>query len=257
MEMNRVWIVGLLSWMAIAVLSGCSQQPPEGESDRQPTVVGESPDHRAANRPASGVPVPQPREKPVGPQTTAAAQVYSKPDNGRQLAPPKGAPDATAPKMPQVVLTDGHAALCRVRVGDTLPAIELKELDETPHKLSDLFGEKLTVVCFWSGRQVLGRAELADLGPDVVARFADRGVAVVGIAEEPTADAARHWATDAAVSFPILLDPKGDAVAQVGNEKLPRTYLIDRQGTILWFDIEYSRATRRELSQAIWAALGK
>jgi hypothetical protein len=32
---------------------------------------------------------------------------------------------------------------------------------------------------------------------------------------------------------------------------LPRTYLLDSSGKILWFDLEYSRSTRRELNQAI------
>jgi hypothetical protein len=53
-----------------------------------------------------------------------------------------------------------------------------------------------------------------------------------------------------------LLDAEGRAFAEVGSEKLPRTYLVDAQGKILWFDIEYSLSTRRELHQALRAVVG-
>jgi len=53
-----------------------------------------------------------------------------------------------------------------------------------------------------------------------------------------------------------LLDADGSAMAKVGLEKLPRTYLLDAQGKILWFDIEYSRSTRRELLEAVRFVLG-
>jgi hypothetical protein len=37
----------------------------------------------------------------------------------------------------------------------------------------------------------------------------------------------------------------------VATEHLPRTYLLDAEGRILWFDLEYSRATARELINAL------
>jgi len=273
MELNRGWVVGLLSWAAIAVLAGCARQRGEPELAQQSAAVVETPNGPVTGRHAPNPAEPsvdQPRATPrltvaapprkariASKPTAVAERVDGKPDAHQPAAPPpKNASATTPPAMPRVVLTAGHATLCRVGVGDSLPAIELEDLDGRPHKLSDLLGEKLTVICFWSSRQVLAGEELADLGPDVVAHFADRGVAVVGIAEEPTAAAARQSVTDAAASFPMLLDPTGEALGKVGTGKLPRTYLVDRQGKILWFDIEYSRATRRELSQAIRAALG-
>ena len=36
--------------------------------------------------------------------------------------------------------------------------------------------------------------------------------------------------------FPNLLDADGKAFAQVGSEKLPRTFVLDPSGKILWFD---------------------
>jgi hypothetical protein len=43
----------------------------------------------------------------------------------------------------------------------------------------------------------------------------------------------------------------------VASEKLPRTYLLDASGKILWFDIEYSRTTRQQLLSAIRFSLAQ
>ena len=56
--------------------------------------------------------------------------------------------------------------------------------------------------------------------------------------------------------FVNLLDADGKAFAQVGSERLPRVFVVDPAGKILWFDIEYSQTTRRELHQALHAATG-
>ena len=48
-----------------------------------------------------------------------------------------------------------------------------------------------------------------------------------------------------------LVDADRAYFRQVATEKLPRTYLLDRNGKILWFDLEYSRSMRRELQNAI------
>jgi peroxiredoxin len=144
-----------------------------------------------------------------------------------------------------------------VNVKDPMPEIQLPDLDGRMRHLASHYGSVLTVVCFWRGDRALARAELADLGPDVAAAFSGRGVRVVGIAVQETIESARRHAADAEASFPILVDADGSAFAKVGSDKLPRTYLLDATGTILWFDIEYSRTTRRDLQLAIRAALGE
>jgi hypothetical protein len=94
---------------------------------------------------------------------------------------------------------------------------------------------------------------LLDLGPDVIEPFGGAGVAVVGVAVGEMAANAQTALERADAAFPNLLDSDGSAFNQVGSEKLPRVYLLDPQGKILWFDIEYSLATRRELHQALRA----
>jgi peroxiredoxin len=91
----------------------------------------------------------------------------------------------------------------------------------------------------------------------VIEPFKDKGVAVVGISVNQSPENAAAALEEAEAEFPNLSDANGDALSTVGSEKLPRTYLLDSQGKILWFDIEYSLATRRELQEALQAVVGK
>jgi peroxiredoxin len=170
---------------------------------------------------------------------------------GSTLAPMK----LTSSSLPEVKMSVGHASLSAVQTDDSLPEIALPDLKGEEQELSELYGEYLTVVFFWKGDRALARAELADLGPDVVTRYEEKGVKVVGIAVGETAETAEKHVTEAGATYPVLVDADGSALALVGTEKLPRTYLVNSAGEVLWFDIEYSRATRRGLRAAIRAAL--
>ena len=161
----------------------------------------------------------------------------------------------TSTSLPEVKMSVGHAALSAVQTDDAMPSIALPDLEGNEQELSALYGDYLTVVFFWKGDRALARAELADLGPDVVMRFEGRGVNVVGIAVEETAETAEKHISDAGATYPNLLDEDGRALELMGTAKLPRTYLLNSEGEVLWYDIEYSRATRRGLRAAIQAAL--
>jgi peroxiredoxin len=153
--------------------------------------------------------------------------------------------------MPKVYLSQAHARLCRVGVGDPFPNIELADLEAHQQSLSRLLGKKLTVVVFWNGQQPSALDELKDLGPLVERRFSAQGVTVIGINSGDNPRLSAELAKHEGATFVNLVDPEGAALAEVGTGKIPRTYLVDATGKIVWFDIEYSRTTRRSLSQAI------
>jgi peroxiredoxin len=166
--------------------------------------------------------------------------------------------DAAQPaSIPPVVLSQGHAALCRVKAGDTMPAIELEQIGGGRKKLSELFGEKATVVVLWKSDRRMSHQLLVDIGPDVIQPFGGAGVAVVGIAVSESADRAQATLQKVGANFTNLLDADSQAFTALGSEKLPRVYLLDPDGKILWFDIEYSLGTRRELHQALRAVVAQ
>lgn len=159
---------------------------------------------------------------------------------------------AAAPhEYPPVLLSEQHAELCRVRVGDGMPAIELPVANGSRTQLSELVGERGTVLVFWSPDRWMARAALSDLAGLIAAKRLPAGVNVVGVAVGQPAAAVKQHVANAKAEFPQLLDEQGEALAKVGTVALPRIYVLDASGKIVWFDIEYSEATRRELRQSL------
>jgi hypothetical protein len=57
----------------------------------------------------------------------------------------------------------------------------------------------------------------------------------------------RELTGDAADKIVSLVDADGALFRQFATSLLPRTYVLDKNRTILWFDIEYSQSTQRDL----------
>jgi peroxiredoxin len=262
----------------VGVLTGCTSPPPADMPDVPATSTDPAEPQAAVkateNSTATAEKQPMPEagapqsvhEEAVPPSDEAPPQVHGRQQNPREQIAREDdgrvhrtvfyrADAKQPPSMPAVVLSEGHQALCRVKVGDMMPEMELEQLGGGRRRFAELAGKKATVVVFWKSDRRMTREQLADLGPDVVEPFGGEGVAVIGIAVGESSENARAALERTGADFPNLLDADGKAFAQVGAEKLPRTYLLDPQGKILWFDIEYSLSTRRELHQALRALL--
>jgi peroxiredoxin len=165
--------------------------------------------------------------------------------------------DAKSAAIPKVLMSKADEAVCKVKVGDAMPAIDLPKLGgSSKAKMSDLLGKKGTVVIFWKSDRRMTQQQLADLGPDVVEPFGRQGVAVVGVAVDKLAKDAEATVKKSGATFPNLHDADGTAFAQVGSGRFPRTYVLDPNGKIVWFDIEYSLATRREMHRTLRKIVG-
>lgn len=151
--------------------------------------------------------------------------------------------------VPEVVLSDDHQSLCLVGVGDPMPRVAATAPGGKSTELDALLGDKATVVAIHPARAGwMSRDLLADLGPDIGQPYAGKGVRVIAVgidrAAEPTAGVTVLKTSQSAVSEAL------------GSGKLPRVYVLDSAGTIVWFDIEYSLSTRRELRGVIGELCG-
>lgn len=172
----------------------------------------------------------------------------------RPKQPPEPPP---APKFPVVKMPASLEGTCLVKVGGSIPEAELANLEGKQVALRSLFGKKLTVLLFWQSENLYATQALELLELDVAKPFAEKGVRVVGISVKDSPEAARKAVQEPGVKYPNLLDPKGEFFAKVATEKIPRVYLLDPSGKVLWLDIEYSSSTRRDLEQAIKLTLGE
>ncbi len=155
------------------------------------------------------------------------------------------------PHEPKVILSDAHAKTCLVGVGDHMPAMVLSDVQGNDHELAKLYGEKLTLVVFWDIRHVLAEEQFKRLQRESVDPFTKFGVSVVAVNVGDDAQEVASLAGQFGVECPCLLDQDGTGFGAVAKGKFPRTYVLDAEGKILWFDIEYSHSTARELKNAI------
>ena len=243
---ERVYSAASVVGLALLVFAGCntSSQPTSSS-----TNVAEVPPKKQAE-----VSPQQPAKKEIAKKEAAGPKVAQQvgrpaPRQPKQGAKPK--PPAAPPKMPAVLMSEGHRKSCKVFVGDLLPTLELADVAGKKRKLSAEYGKKLTVVCFFGGTLPAEEQELLDLTPEVLDRYGKDDVAVIGVAVGKSRDATAALIKKTGVKFPVFVDEDRSAFKAVAQEYMPRTYLLDATGKILWLDLEYSATTRRQLNEAI------
>ena len=123
------------------------------------------------------------------------------------------------------------------------------------------FGKKLTVlVLFHAGgvvESMRSKELLGDLDRDILAAYGKKGVAVIAVDVRDRPEAVKSLVQEAPVGYPLLLDPEGAYFAKLATGVLPRLYVLDPAGKVLWFDLEYSTTTRHSLKQTILSVLGE
>ncbi len=189
-----------------------------------------------------------------------AADQGSSPDAAAAQADVPAPVEPPPPSIPEVFLTEAQKTASLVAVGDTLPEGELPALEGDPQPVRNHYGDSLTVLFFWkpgqsATEQLREVAALEDLQNDVAVAFAERGVQVVAVNVGGEPEAVRQQLDDAGAKFAVLLDRDGAYFAKVATDFVPRVYLLDATGKILWFDLQWSSTARQSLLQGIDAAL--
>ena len=82
------------------------------------------------------------------------------------------------------------------------------------------------------------------------------------MAQEPSqrllqVSAVRDAVEPLGLEFPVLVDADRQALPAKSPLLLPQTYLLDAGRKVLWYDLEYSRSTRRQLTKALQVTLGQ
>lgn len=153
---------------------------------------------------------------------------------------------------PTVLLSHHHLATCRVKLGDRFPDLSLTSFDGAPTTLYDHLGTRLTVVVFWNAGQPMSVAQLSRLHLDVDQPYRDAGVRIVTVhVGDPAASAGSSQADIRSPAADHLLDAQGTAFAEVATELLPRIYVLRPDRSVVWFDLEHSRTTSRQLRNAL------
>lgn len=109
------------------------------------------------------------------------------------------------------------------------PDVQFTKLDGSPLKLKDLRG-RVVLLNFWATWCIPCRSEIPSLSA-MQKDFDARGLSVIGVSYDDTADLIQRFQKDIPQSYQIVLGGR-EVGAQLPASPLPTTYIIDRQGRV-------------------------
>ena len=109
------------------------------------------------------------------------------------------------------------------------PDVQFTKLDGSPMRLHDLRG-RVVMLNFWATWCIPCRSEIPSLSA-MQKDFESRGLSVIGVSYDDTADLVQQFQKDIPQSYQIVLGGR-DVGSQLPASPLPTTYIIDRQGRI-------------------------
>ncbi|WP_310381639.1 TlpA disulfide reductase family protein [Flavobacterium sp.] len=117
----------------------------------------------------------------------------------------------------------------------TVTDFQLKDIENTSRDFSELKGEKLTLIDFWTTWCKPCNKAIPELNK-IYATYKDKGVAIIGI----SCDGPRSIAKVAPLSkslqiqYPILLDIDSEIKNRLNLMAFPTLILVNSKGKIIW-----------------------
>jgi cytochrome c-type biogenesis protein len=127
------------------------------------------------------------------------------------------------------VKTDGPASTKPATNAPPAPDVQFTKLDGGTLRLADLRG-RVVLLNFWATWCIPCRSEIPALS-ELEKELSSRGLVVVGVSFDDTADLIRDFQKDIKQDYSIVLGGK-DVGSQLPASPLPTTYIIDREGRI-------------------------
>lgn len=121
----------------------------------------------------------------------------------------------------------GHQPLA---IGKPAPDFTLLDMSGNPVKLSDLHG-KTVALNFWATWCTSCLQEIPQLLA-VSQQDSGRGLVVLGVDVQESPDGVRGFVAAHNMTYPIVLDGKGDVTAQYRLPGLPATFFVDENGIL-------------------------
>lgn len=140
-----------------------------------------------------------------------------------------------------------------LEAGASAPDFELPARDGPPRRLGDSRG-RLVYLDFWAswcGPCKLSFPWMADLHE----RLGSRGLHVLAINVDARAADAQRFLAAQPKAPPVVFDAAGQTPKAFAVKAMPTSFLLDREGRVLWRHAGFSASDREPLEQRIVRAL--
>lgn len=174
------------------------------------------------------------------------------------------APEATEAKAPAVEATAAGAPAkseeedvektTLINVGDTAPDFTVTMLDGRQIKLSELRGN-VVMLCFWATWCPPCRQELSHLQADVIDKYQGKKLVVLPISRGEKRDVVEKFIIDNGYKFGVGLDTDRKIYDQYASNYIPRTFIINKQGKVVYRTAGYDEEVAKQVDAAIQKAL--
>ncbi len=114
--------------------------------------------------------------------------------------------------------------------GIEAPDFSVKSIDGKPIKLSDFRG-KVVFLNFWATWCPPCRAEMPSI-ETLYTRYKRQTLQVLAVNVQEESSVVKTFLAQNLYTFPIVLDPNGEAARLYGIRGIPTTFIIDQQGNL-------------------------
>lgn len=143
------------------------------------------------------------------------------------------------------------------KVGDTVPAFSVQEISGDTFSIGAERG-KVVVVSFWATWCGPCQVEMPLLEKDIWEKYkSSADFAMVGIAREQTKETVSNFQAHHSFTYPLAYDPDRSTYRLFADSGIPRTYVVDRRGRIVYQSVGYGPGVVDELDKAVRKALSE